>query len=142
MANVWKVEKVEYYTRILSRPNRHGQTQTAGRKKVIYWDGKTKGGRLVQGMATRRAALAAIAALETVENAGLSLPPGWTEAEPGGLACNPDPLDGGIIDKGIASGLWFVIFNRRDLGDLEGYSTRAEAFDAFAQTIRAAGDAP
>jgi hypothetical protein len=30
-----------------------------------------------------------------------ALPAGWSESHPGGLASNPDPVWGGIIDKTI-----------------------------------------
>lgn len=54
---------------------------------------------------------------------------GWTESHSGGLLCNP-AKNGGIIDKAIVSGEWFVIF-----GDgkptLEGYETRDDAVEAF-----------
>ncbi len=37
----------------------------------------------------------------TMESREQKLPEGWTEASPGGLATNPDPLTGGIIDRAI-----------------------------------------
>jgi hypothetical protein len=59
------------------------------------------------------------------------LPPGWTEATPGGAATNKDPENGGIIDKVIKTGKWFIIFNRDGVGEDEQFATRKEAFDAF-----------
>lgn len=68
---------------------------------------------------------------------GAGLPEGWTEAGPGRMATNPDPLRGGIIDRTIVGGEWFVIFNRPDLGTLEGFATRESAFEAFNRVIPA-----
>ena len=64
-----------------------------------------------------------------------TLPEGWTEAFPGGLACNPDPIKGGIIDKEILSGKWFVVFGRVNLPILDGFPSRDEAFRAHEQAI-------
>lgn len=63
------------------------------------------------------------------------LPDGWTEAFPGGMATNTDPVRGGIIDNEIVSGLWFVIFSREDLPILDGFSSRDEAFHAHEEAI-------
>lgn len=59
------------------------------------------------------------------------LPEGWTEATPGGMATNRDPIKGGIVDNEIVSGKWFAIFNRSDIAPFDGFATRAEAFAAF-----------
>jgi hypothetical protein len=64
-----------------------------------------------------------------------SLPEGWTEAAPGGMATNPDPSTGGIIDRTIADGKWFVVFHRDGLETLEGFPTRQSAFEAFHNAI-------
>lgn len=64
-----------------------------------------------------------------------SLPEGWTEAYPGGMATNRDPVKGGIIDNEIVSGLWFVIFNVEYLPILDGFASRGEAFRAYEQAI-------
>lgn len=64
-----------------------------------------------------------------------SLPEGWTEAYPGGMAANRDPVHGGIIDNEIVSGLWFAIFNREDLPVLDGFTSRDDAFRAHEQAI-------
>ena len=63
------------------------------------------------------------------------LPDDWSEASPGGLASNPDPITGGIIDRNIASGEWFVIFHNEALPTLEGIATRDQAVAAFMQTM-------
>lgn len=60
--------------------------------------------------------------------------PGWTEAQPGGMLCNPN-AGGGIIDAEIKSGAWFVIFND-SRPNLEGYATREDAIEAFAIASR------
>ena len=56
------------------------------------------------------------------------LPSGWTEGYPGGIATNPDPIQGGIVDKEIVSGKWFLIFNHSDKIAVDGYATREDAF--------------
>lgn len=60
------------------------------------------------------------------------LPAGWTEAYEGGMAINPDPINGGIIDKEFVSGKWFVIMGP-DGHEIcrDGFATREEAFAAF-----------
>lgn len=64
-----------------------------------------------------------------------NLPEGWTEAFPGGLATNTDPVKGGIIDKVMLAEEWFVIFERDDLPVLDGFASRDEAFRAHEQAI-------
>lgn len=64
-----------------------------------------------------------------------NLPLGWTEVSKGGMATNPDPVVGGIVDLEIVSGKWFVIFNRIDLDLLDGYYNRDQAFMAFTSKI-------
>ncbi|MFM0265476.1 hypothetical protein PQQ76_25140, partial [Paraburkholderia sediminicola] len=68
---------------------------------------------------------------------GAGVPEGWTEASPGGMATNPDPLNGGIIDRTIVGAEWFVIFNRPNLETLEGFTSRESAFEAFNRAIPA-----
>lgn len=75
-------------------------------------------------------------------SADTSLPPGWTEATPGGLATNTDPVSGGIVDTEIASGKWFVIPEDSSLGKLEGFDSRAEAFKALADAVAAKAAEP
>lgn len=70
------------------------------------------------------------------------LPDGWSEASPGGLATNPDPITGGIIDRTIACGEWFVIFHNEDLSTLEGFATRDQAFAACLLTLKTASPSP
>lgn len=64
------------------------------------------------------------------------LPEGWSESSPGGLAANPDPINGGIIDRAIVSGEWFIVFNRDDLPSLDGFSSRDDAFRAVAECLQ------
>jgi hypothetical protein len=64
-----------------------------------------------------------------------NLPEGWTEARPGGMATNRDPVKGGIIDHEDVSGKWFVIFSRDDLPVLDGFASRDEAFRAHQHAI-------
>ncbi|MGF6440080.1 hypothetical protein [Paraburkholderia youngii] len=63
------------------------------------------------------------------------LPPGWTEGSPGGIATNRDPASGGIIDRTIADGTWFVVFHRDDLEVLHDLPSRQAAFEAFARAM-------
>ena len=58
------------------------------------------------------------------------LPAEWKEAYAGGMATNLDPIRGGIIDSEIVSGKWFVIFNDDSIANIEGLSSRREAFAA------------
>lgn len=61
---------------------------------------------------------------------------GW-KINGAGIACNADPVLGGIIDSNIVSGKWFVIFNDDDLETIEGLDSRYEAFKVFEATIKA-----
>lgn len=68
--------------------------------------------------------------MSSVLNALNSICVGWKESGPNGMICNADQR-GGIIDKAIASGEWFVIFNdERDL--INGLDSRDDAIEAFA----------
>ncbi|NMZ71374.1 hypothetical protein SAMN05216370_0140 [Pseudomonas peli] len=64
-----------------------------------------------------------------------ALPEGWTEAYPGGMATRNHPTLGGIIDKTIVGGRWFVVFHHDDLQPVEDLDSRAEAFAAFFAAI-------
>lgn len=55
-----------------------------------------------------------------------TLPQGWIEAYPNGIATNPDPLNGGIIDARIIDGLWFFVANKDGYVG-EDYPTRDAA---------------
>lgn len=63
-----------------------------------------------------------------------TLPQGWNESA-SGMACNNDPVLGGIIDKTIVSDEWFVIFNCDNIEMIEGLSSREEAFKEFQKAI-------
>ena len=54
---------------------------------------------------------------------------GWTQSPSGDLLCNPC-LAGGIIDKTIKGGEWFVIFND-ERATIEGLESQADAVEAF-----------
>lgn len=63
------------------------------------------------------------------------LPEGWSEG-PRGMATNPDPVRGGIVDRPLIGGDWFVIANDDDISEglkSQTFKTRAEAFQALAQ---------
>lgn len=64
-----------------------------------------------------------------------NLPHGWTESRPGALACNADPELGGIIDRTIKTGEWFVIFNSDHIATIDGLPTREAAFEAYSKAI-------
>ncbi|WP_043644269.1 zincin-like metallopeptidase domain-containing protein [Fundidesulfovibrio putealis] len=75
----------------------------------------------------------------------LSLPEGWSESRPGGLATNKDPVKGGIVDKVMLStpDEWFAIPN--DDGLLaqfkdKFFSSRAEAFAALKHAVEQSRD--
>ncbi|NKF21567.1 PLxRFG domain-containing protein [Solimonas marina] len=71
-----------------------------------------------------------------------SLPDGWTESSPGRLATNQDPERGGIVDRAIKSGKWFVVPNRDGIGTLKGFATRAEALRALDKALSAPNAQP
>lgn len=62
---------------------------------------------------------------------------GWVEAYEGGIATNNDPVLGGIVDKAIASGEWFVIFNSDHIAPIDGLPSREAAFEAHQRAIEA-----
>lgn len=66
------------------------------------------------------------------------LPPGWKEAYPGGMATNPDPVTGGIIDQNKQSGYWFIIFGNDRIPQADGFLMRRDAFKAFFAALAAA----
>ena len=69
-----------------------------------------------------------------------TLPEGWKESTLGGMATNPDPVNGGIVDTTLASGKWFVVPNRDGTGTLEGFDSRAEALAALMGLLTPARD--
>lgn len=65
----------------------------------------------------------------------------WVESVPGGMLINNDPQHGGIIDKNIASGRWFVVIDSSDgVEVLEDFATRDDALEMFYTTIRNNGN--
>ena len=44
---------------------------------------------------------------------------------------NPDPILGGIIDKTIKTGEWFVIFHSELIPTIEGLESKEKALHAF-----------
>lgn len=91
-----------------------------------------------------QAAAREAAAEQAARDAGV-LPDGWTEASPGGLATNRDPVNGGIIDRTSISGKWFIVPNDPDvakyLKEGEVFDTRREAFADLADALIARNDA-
>lgn len=61
----------------------------------------------------------------------------WEHLSPDGMATNRDPGVGGIIDKNIDG--WFVIFNNDRFQHMEGFATKAEAFEAMQLELYKAG---
>jgi hypothetical protein len=55
----------------------------------------------------------------------------WSHLAEDGMATNPDPIIGGIIDKGIVSGKWFVIPNYTAIPQADDFETKADAFAYF-----------
>lgn len=53
---------------------------------------------------------------------------GWMHLSKDGMATNPDPITGGIIDSEIVSGKWFVIPNNNDLLPGDDFATKDDAF--------------
>lgn len=63
------------------------------------------------------------------------LPSGFVEVAPGESYFSTCPNTGGMIDCSLADGLFFCVFNRKDLGTVEGLLTLDEAVDAFLDRI-------
>ena len=62
---------------------------------------------------------------------------GWSESTPGGMLVNPKGC-GGIIDREMVFGDWFVIFGD-DRQALNGYESRAIAVEAFCLSVEFVG---
>ena len=58
----------------------------------------------------------------------------WIESE-NGLMINSDPILGGIIDKTIKTGEWFVIFHSDLIPTIEGLESKEKALQAFNDTL-------
>lgn len=58
----------------------------------------------------------------------------WSEG-PNGIICNRHEDEGGIIDRVIMTGEWFLVFNRAGLNTLHGFTTRDSAIRAFLSGI-------
>ena len=67
-----------------------------------------------------------------------SLPEGW-KGFVNGIATNEDPISGGIIDKEIVSGKWFVIAQNDAIENMEDFDTQQEAFDALVNAVSKLG---
>lgn len=59
----------------------------------------------------------------------------WIESG-NGLMVNPDPVLGGIIDKTIKTGEWFVIFHSDLIPTIEGLESKEKALQAFDNAIQ------
>lgn len=55
----------------------------------------------------------------------------WNHLSEDGIATNTDPIFGGIVDKAIVSGEWFVIPNDDRISLMDGFDTKQEAIDAL-----------
>ena len=103
----------------------------------IAWDIDRGESKVEDDMSNSAADMASVlngifpAEMKKTEPIDTYLPAGWTESSPGGLATSKDPISGGMIDKEIASGKWFVIPENGSIQKMEGFSTRKEAFDAL-----------
>lgn len=58
----------------------------------------------------------------------------WKVSETG-IMCSNHPTLGGIIDKAIVSGKWFVVFND-EIDLIEGLESIEDAKEAFVTAIR------
>lgn len=58
----------------------------------------------------------------------------WIESE-NGLMINSDPILGGIIDKTIKTGEWFVIFHSDLIPTIEGLESKEKALQAFNDSL-------
>ena len=58
-------------------------------------------------------------------------PDGWSEASPGGMMTNRDPVAGGIIDKAITTDEWFVVPEDDRIAKMGGLASRADAYRAL-----------
>jgi hypothetical protein len=59
----------------------------------------------------------------------------WNHLSVDGIATNNDPENGGIIDKEILSGEWFVIFNNNDIPSASGFPTKDAAFQHHREAL-------
>ena len=57
-------------------------------------------------------------------------------AGPGTIMTNTDPHLGGIIDRAIVSGKWFVVFNSDEIAVIEDLDSREAAVAAHEAAIR------
>jgi hypothetical protein len=60
---------------------------------------------------------------------------GWHHLAEDAMATNIDPIAGGIIDKQIVSGKWFVIPNNDAIPQVEDLETKAEALAYLASKV-------
>lgn len=60
---------------------------------------------------------------------------GWNHLAEDAMATNGDPIAGGIIDKQIVSGKWFVIPNNDAIPQVEDLETKADAFAYLASKV-------
>lgn len=64
----------------------------------------------------------------------------WTHLSPNGMATNPDPYYGGVIDYAIVSGLWFVIPNNDEIRSIEDLPSKEAAFDYLKNELKRLAD--
>jgi hypothetical protein len=84
---------------------------------------------------TTAAAVLAAGSSKPSNSGDTFLPAGWTEAAPGRIATSTDPITGGIVDKQMVSGEWFVIPENKALTKIEGFTSRDAAFEALAMAL-------
>ena len=51
----------------------------------------------------------------------------WTHLAPQGMATNPHPEFGGIVDYRLCDGRWFAIANSDEIPSAEDFATKEEA---------------
>lgn len=59
----------------------------------------------------------------------------WNHLSADGMATNTDPIAGGIVDKNIVSGLWFVVPNHPELQTVEGFESKEYALSCLALAV-------
>lgn len=82
---------------------------------------------------------------QELASSNLTLPEGWSESRPGGLATNKDPVSGGIVDMVMQSKPeeWFAIPNNDGLLAQfkdKFFPTRADAFAALKHALELSRD--
>lgn len=60
----------------------------------------------------------------------------WTHLAPQGMATNPHPEFGGIVDYRLCDGRWFAIANSDEIPSAEDFATKEEALAYLAGEVQ------